>query len=53
MSCSKSKVREAVWRGGIWQANQGPWWAFSRRWAHLVAEVAGRAAVNVIFGVPE
>lgn len=24
-----------------------------RRWAHRVAEVAGRAAVNVIFGVPE
>ncbi|KJK21122.1 hypothetical protein UB46_28965 [Burkholderiaceae bacterium 16] len=24
---------------------------FSRRWAHLVAEVAGRAAVDVILGV--
>jgi hypothetical protein len=24
---------------------------FSRRWAHLVAEVAGRAAVDIILGV--
>ena len=32
------------------KAHGGP---FSRRWAHLVAEVAGRAAVDVILGVEE
>ncbi|MCY1219448.1 hypothetical protein D9M69_387560 [compost metagenome] len=26
---------------------------FSRRWAHLIAELAGRAAVDVILGVDE
>ncbi|MGY2492444.1 hypothetical protein [Cupriavidus sp. CP313] len=26
---------------------------FTRRWAHLIAELAGRAAVDVILGVDE
>ena len=40
-------------RLGIGKPTQIPNGPFSRRWAYLVAEIAGQVAIDVILGLPD